>query len=78
MMFKKEDGTALTLNGIMFFVLLFFIVFKEISMNKHVFVPFYGQVSAKKAAKRFKIWKIWSVNYTNLTQIRFFPSSLLE
>ena len=68
MMFKKEeDGTALTLNGIMFFVSLFFIIFKGISMDKDVLVPFYGQVSAeKKNAKRVKIWKIWSVNYTNL------------
>ena len=52
MMFKKEDGTALTLNGIMFFVSLFFIIFKGISMDKDVLVPFYGQVSAEKKCKK--------------------------
>ena len=79
MMFKKEDGTALTLNGIMFFVSLFFIIFKGISMDKDVLVPFHGQVSTEeKNAKRVKIWKILSVNYTNLNQIRFSLSSLLE
>ena len=51
-MFKKEDGTALTLNGIMFFVLLFLIVFKGISMDKDVLVPFYGEVSAEKKCKK--------------------------
>ena len=52
MMFKKEDGTALTLNGIMFFISLFFIVFKGISMDKDVLVPFYGQVSAEKKMQK--------------------------
>ena len=51
-MFKKEDGTALTLNRIMFFVSLFFIIFKGISMDKDVLVPFYGQVSAKKKLQK--------------------------
>ena len=56
MMFKKEDGTgtALTLNRIMFFVSLFFIIFKGISMDKNVWHHFLDRFLQKKLQKGLK------------------------